>query len=273
MIPVNETSAFRAMMFHFGEVLEQFRVAGISEHNIHQFERAFTKMVNTDGATPNDFFPFIACGSFKECYGTWIDGWVIKFCVDHQQFLAEQAVLKAAAAYGIEDAFVASTYIAMPTSNLTYFIDPDDFSGDGWNDDGEKEPSVESLPIIGCVIQPEVTPQGNLPYEVLSFAGYEENPILGNHGNPLEFDLLTTGGIDSRDWFTGFISFHGDKYFNRLLRFIDDFNITDLHAGNIGYMDTTSADSVPVILDWLSRDIHPDEDNKPLQLTLTDLCD
>lgn len=49
------------------------------------------------------------------------------------------------------------------------------------------------------------------------------------------------------DWQYDALQFYGQKKFNRIMRFIDDYNISDLHCGNVGYLGTR-----PIIIDYSS---------------------
>lgn len=48
-------------------------------------------------------------------------------------------------------------------------------------------------------------------------------------------------------WILDFISFYGETEFERLSNFLKENNITDLHGGNLGYLD-----GCPVIVDYAS---------------------
>lgn len=47
------------------------------------------------------------------------------------------------------------------------------------------------------------------------------------------------------NWLTDLISFFGDEVFQKFMKFIDEYQINDLHSGNIGYIN-----GVPVLIDY-----------------------
>lgn len=239
-----------------------------------KFAQRFHDLISTPGGHPNDFFPYIKSGAFKECYDSYVPGYVIKFSVDAHQVRMEQALLKAAQDNGIEEAFLPTHFIDIHVPIFSTWIDPDDFSGHDY--DLDDQPSGECLPLIAALIQPIVTPQSEHPYHVINTLPdeWEKFPIMGAHGNPLDIEhgiAAASAGIESLDWCQDYIRMNGDKSWNRLVRFIDDFNLTDLHEGNIGYRLTDAGD-FPVILDWLSRDMwQPKAGEAGEQLTI-EIC-
>ena len=49
----------------------------------------------------------------------------------------------------------------------------------------------------------------------------------------------------SEFWITDFLEYYGTEMLDKLYCFLDDFNISDLHEGNLGYLN-----DIPVIVDY-----------------------
>ena len=54
----------------------------------------------------------------------------------------------------------------------------------------------------------------------------------------------------STDWTAVCIEIYGEDKFNQLLKFLDEYNVTDLHQGNYGY----TRNGVPMLLDYAGYD-------------------
>jgi hypothetical protein len=212
-------------------------------------------------ALPDDLFNYKNHGSFKQCYDSGIDGWIIKFYTTECQIGAERQILEAAKERGIGQLFVPTYIIELPRLLDAVHIDSDgscqcsncggyddDYTGKGDCDDDSG--SYEQL--CGAILQPEVLPLEAIPYtSVRTENQYLKQPLYWTDGSIIDYAFFTTLDIDYREWLQDVIRLYGDETFRTFRNFIEEYNLDDLHSGNLGYMTTPNGD-IPIILDWLS---------------------
>lgn len=204
--------------------------------------------------TPNEHFPYIACGAFKECYSSWLTGWVVKFVSVENETGAERQLLAAAADYGILPLFLPSHYIDLPVWVESSHLDSDSISGEEYDGDPEE---YESQSMDTAILQPECTTVGDAGYAILHSGCadfYDKFPVMLDCGKPLEFNMVQGLDIPSLDWLQAVVETHGDAMLFRFLQFVKDFNLTDLHENNLGYYTDRFGHEQPILLDWLSGD-------------------
>jgi hypothetical protein len=231
------------------------------QRGIYKFIDRFMNTIKYK-TTPNDEFPFIASGSYKECYESGIPGWIVKFATVSNRTGAEQQILNAARDFQVSQLFLPTYFIALPFYLDSYYIDRDDAPDtydserDTYVPDHSYDPEVDYEPHwFDCmIIQPEAIPQSDLPYESFYIKeAYEEAPVQFADGTDIPYDCIWGTRIESMDWLRAVINSYGDDMFLNMYKFINEFDLTDLRCTNIGYLKRGKV-NYPIILDWLSRD-------------------
>lgn len=132
-----------------------------------------------------------------------------------------------------------------------------DDSGEGWNYcevEEIKYQRAETIGIEGCFAKTILI--GNIGW--CPIYAQELARIYTKGGSPSpkktekEYEKIETicdeiGECFNRIWLSDVFDYFGEKTFYNLLNFIDDYNISDLHDGNLGYIGMR-----PVLVDYSS---------------------
>ena len=216
---------------------------------------------------PDQYFNYIGCGAFKECYDA-IGGWIIKFASNHNETGAERQILDAAKEIGLDFMFLPTIFIDLPVNlPFTYLegcgseydyncVPPSQTCKHNCSScPGKVKTSSCDTYLITAILQPRAYTCESIAYERLpnSEAEYNKNPLRWTNGTPIPYEELIYTDCAIKSWFQDVIRIYGDATFKRLHEFIDKFDISDLRDANIGYLTTSSGD-IPVFLDWMSRE-------------------
>ena len=244
------------------QYIESHRPAYVSQaahtRDCNTFRDCMRDMLR-ERSTPGDYFVFMESGTFKECYLTGIEGWVVKFFSEENKTATEEQILNLAHGYDMQEIFAPSIYIhfpfILPATHLGE-IEPED----SWDDDCTDRPMTfvrENL--VGCILQPIVTTAaefgGREIINALDRARYNGNPVIFNSGDELPYKMFCDLAINDKPWVQNVIDHYGDNFFCRFYAFVAKYRLCDLHRSNIGYMVLPDGRERPVILDWLSRSI------------------
>ena len=235
---------------------------------------------------PDEYFDYLAHGAFKETYMLSSDNYVVKFCSQHNDTDAEQALLEAANEEGVGCAFIPTLFVnyhghSTPMPNLEADCDSDscgtwDEKYDTWVENEDWEGRFAT----GLEIQPTILYTCNGRGERWSYErGYGEvryfedgvthgpthiisDPAIDpNTGEIIPYEILEVLDIHNKTWIEEYARLYTIAGLAKLADFCDKYHISDLHNGNLGFITSTALgiDSpteyeVPVILDWLSTD-------------------
>lgn len=236
----------------------------ISAADIKDFRNNILSLLR-NGGSPDEYFHPIAHGAFKETY-EGLGNWVIKFASHFNSTGAERQLLDAANDAGIGFMFATSIYIDLPVklrsiyledaTDDTCSLDEDgDCDGDCCSCQWYKQPDDETANILcTAILQPKGWASVDEPYTSFDYSelSYSNCPVYYVGGTIVPYGTMYNLGVTDQSWAQEIINCYGDENFHRLCRFVSDFALSDLHAGNTGYI-TTSLGDMPVILDWLSR--------------------
>ena len=246
--------------------MQHIRLHSGDAHTIHGAEYE-DFMINirgiiAHGRAPSEYFNHLGDGSFKECYDSGIDGWIIKFATNENNSATEEQILNLAIEREIGDLFLPTFFISLPQAlDVTHVTD--DNAGEYYthrtlNTAGESRYTYHrydgyesDLYLDTAIIQPRVTVANEIGYEVIKYIReeYDLNPLRTPDDDPIPYDDFCDMGITNRDWLQAALNIYGQETFYRLKKFISEFCINDLESRNLGWFN-----GKPVILDWLSRD-------------------
>lgn len=222
-------------------------------------------MVLNGFSHPEDIFDFIGSGMYKETYRlNHSRNYVVKFVSYTNDTAREIALMNAMAGKGISRFFIPSFFVN--TLNMRSACLLRHLGGYTAEDLDDDEPIHDPSEYEECqyvIIQPAIdgTAIDADAYMWDIYMAYhcdeDENPdsVPEDFGGLL-YDPLTgevipyeeaDAGIWSRRWVDSFLDTWGRKSYKNLHDFISEFEITDLHNGNLGWFC-----GKPVIIDWYS---------------------
>ncbi len=167
---------------------------------------------------PASLLPLIATGAYKECYDAY-DGWVVKFAVEDNNSDTEQYTYEAALRAGFDALFAETIYFTLPAPLPASEIK------------GNTDPLVKMILQRAAAPVFVSTPAKGVPYQ----------------GHPLTDEWLGELQIGSIPWAEDVILTYGESCLEAFARFILEYYLCDMHAGNLGYIDGR-----PVVFDWMS---------------------
>lgn len=202
----------------------------------------------------NDYFDVRATGAFKECYTSGIPQWIIKFYTEFNHTAAERQILDAAHKAGIGKLFLPTYFIEFPFKLNAYHIDNDDqMEYDEELHDYTYPDGQEYLQLIGCELQPQATVYSDTEYVCCTDENnYLKSPVRYKNGEIVSFERYIDLNAIIPEWHQAIINTYGDDFYNAACKFAEEFCLTDLHSGNIGF-HYADGERFPVIVDWLSR--------------------
>lgn len=242
----------------------------IPQADIRDFIANITSMVS-HVLSPDEYFDYIQCGTFKECY-EGLGKWVIKFASNHNETGAERQILDAAVEAGLSFMFLPTKFIDLPVQlpaehldgGCNYYRYDCTTSATCEHHCSDCQYRVKTDTADTYLITAELQPRGftcdsiaweNMPCNKET---YDKNPLILQSGEKVPFNRFEDLDIHVISWLRDIIATYGDKNFWKLYDFILKFGISDMHEHNIGYV-TTAAGDMPVFLDWLSREEGPSE--------------
>jgi hypothetical protein len=233
----------------------------IPKEDIADFIDNMTGIIN-NRYSPEHYLQPIGSGAFKECFYTGVQGWIVKFASECNPTGAERQIHDLAHQWGIGDLFIPTYFIDLPESLDSSMLD-DEYGNyyeyQGYNEDREltwrlrPRDSSDRRQLISIQIQPLVQIQQDLPFEydhAGNEAEYNKAPLTFRHGEVVPLDTYARLGVTSKSWAQHIIDEYGAPVFLAFHDFIDEFDISDLHNANIGYLNNK-----PIILDWMSDNV------------------
>lgn len=231
-------------------------IAALEQHNIYEASLvdAFRNMLEW-GGSPNEGFDFIAAGAYKECY-CLNNTHIIKFAACDNDSEDEMEILKAAQQAGLEALFLPTTYTALDIDSLTaIYIDEEHPNYSYYMTKNSRDETTyhrRYLPtsIMGYFIQPRITETAREnPGTRFRWIRdiYNNNPVVDETGEAIPYEIIHQCSVGDLGWVQSVVDHYGSVMLYRLANFIKEYCISDLHSGNIGYIDGR-----PVIIDWLS---------------------
>lgn len=201
-----------------------------------------------DGIIPYDE---IGRGCFKEVFDM-NNGFVLKFCSENNPTDREAEVLYAAEEEGVSDIFLPTQIMPIVEAEI-----PIEVLDDSYEEYDEETGEYIMAPCyaLNLMVQPKI-------YNSVDDSEAFRRPIYWEEKAYLLCPLKYSDGtivphnmakqFYNLDWTQSVIDYYGDKFFDKLLDFISEQNIHDLHDGNIGYIKDDNGNLRPCILDWLS---------------------
>lgn len=198
---------------------------------------------------PSHFFDFMDEGAFKECYEPYPGAkFVIKFASSANRTYTEQTLYENALKAGLADIFPLTFFIPLTSRGLPieYLEESDDcmtydHEDHRWVDNPDYIPDQLNY----VILQAKCTPFSNtmkLPSEQ-----FDQDLYLDAYPAIVEREVLRDAGLQNDTWVKDVSRSIDQATFGKLLRFLTDNHVNDLHNNNIGYCGDR-----PVIFDWLS---------------------
>ena len=213
-----------------------------------------------------EYFNFLSSGAYKECYELpWpFDGWVMKLASRANNTIGEKALIEVAESRGLDifpETFFISTPVLMHMGPIREGLDCSDYctyvqsrtNSRGYHISGTwhslSPNSCYSIAGEYIIFQQKCTPMSHI-------TRYEDQPNLSPDNylrkDNFEWDAeaIYHSRIESMTWLQRYLEVHSAQSLNDLLRFIEDYELSDLRRDNIGF---TTGLRRPVIMDCLSR--------------------
>lgn len=224
----------------------------------------FSSLLN-DGCNGEitNYFDYMACGAFKECYELGLPGWVIKFCCTRNCTELEQQILEDAARDNVDHFFIPTYFIPIPAILVAQNLEPctgNDRYDSYQHDWVPRYPDSDNYDMFNYVqIQPMVQIQEHVPFNNFCRGVKEDGKWVTKYarlidlvGDPIDSSTMSCGDINSADWIQTAINAYGITSYKNLQNFVKKYQISDLHNENIGYL-LQDGERFPVIVDWLSH--------------------
>lgn len=169
-------------------------------------------------------------GYFKIAYNP-IPGVIVKFCSINNSTKQEQKLLNYAIKENLSNYFIPTEFINIQSLGSIFIVEEDTHI------DVNEFNYIEVQPQIDKFIEEPI----EFTYKELTNPNFQilEIPINGNK--------ILSADISDKIWIENAIKTYGIDSFKSFLDFCYEYNVGDLHCGNIGYFRDR-----PIILDWLS---------------------
>lgn len=221
--------------------------------------------------TPSDYFELIGFGHFKECF-CFSPSLVIKFCAERNPTDEEEKALQDAFANDLDFLFLPTFYYELPHCLSSTELEKDDEDYEVYDEetsDWVKNPEWEDNTLIThmCIQLTAETaevkyfnPKDNYLNKLADAecgihgrSWTQTREVIGLPGNASSDDYEGLNGICLL-WARDLAQMYGIDALRRFSDFCVDYHIWDLHSSNVGYVSSgRGAESVPVIMDWMSR--------------------
>lgn len=213
------------------------------------------------GLSPYEHFDYVHCGAFKECY--YLDGhhdYIVKFYSQFNNTTEEINSLSLAEECGVSRFFLPTAFIpfngyCVPADHLCDEIYESGANEiyDEENDEYIIDEDFEYPEFIGLEIQPAISmTAGNDESDIYLYrpdhSSHYKPVINPATGEKVPDEVIGDIDIASRNWVAKAAFCYGNSALADLAKFVKDFQIKDLHSGNLGYID-----GLPVIIDWFSH--------------------
>lgn len=195
--------------------------------------------------SPADWYGYMGHGAYKECYSL-SKNYVIKFITEQNDTNAEKMIVRLAEHEGLGHIFMPSLFgslhgYALPATE----IDVEEREGaeyPKYNTNHSqyywKTPdSYYGTYFVAYVIQPKIK--------------YTDEDSPYGDAKLINKELLTV--VLPSTWRNKCIEMYGIETAETLDQFFKEYQISDLHYGNVGYMEGKNGEDVPVIIDWISN--------------------
>lgn len=213
-----------------------------------------------------EYFNFLSSGAYKECYElpAPFSGWVMKLASRANNTVGEKALIEVAESRGLDvfpETFFITTPVLMHMEPIKEGLDCSDFctyeqsrtDSRGYHISGDwRELSPNSCWSIAgeyIIFQQKCTPMS-------AITRYEDQPnvfsdnYLRKDNFEWDAEAIYHSRIESMTWLRRYLEVHSGSSLNDLIRFIEDYELSDLRRDNIGF---TAGLRRPVIMDCLSR--------------------
>ena len=189
-----------------------------------------------------------AAGCYKEVFDLR-NGFVLKFCSEHNQTEEEMNILYAAENESVSDIFLPTRVVPIIGNNIVIYTE--DYSMEEYYEESGEYINYASH----IMIQPKIYGAVHAVdvYNIVPYSKeqYMVDPVKYSDGTIVPHRMASRFST-SKIWVQKVIHYYGDKFFDDLYDFVEEHHIYDLHGGNIGYIEDESGKLRPCILDWLS---------------------
>ncbi len=208
------------------------KMCGLTSFDKQFISTSLTDLLLDKQKNKADYFNPIGDGSFKLVFDLLPNSnLVIKFESDPECARDEREVYKIIEENWLIHFFVDTVFLTLP---FPLFAD----NGDPFNM-GE---------FSSIQIQKKIKVYNDL------FESHEESVDSDSIPDYL-FALFEDSGLDYRGWIKDAIDTYGLDEVERLVYFLSENQIIDLHDENIGYFTQQNGKEIPVIFDWMSNDL------------------
>lgn len=214
-----------------------------------------------------EYFNFLSSGAYKECYElpAPFSGWVMKLASRANNTVGEKALIEVAESRGLDifpETFFISTPVLMQMEPIKEGLACSDYctyeqsrtDSRGYHISGTwRSLSPDSCYSIAgeyIIFQQKCTPMS----AITRYDDDQPNVFSDNYlcKDNFEWDAeaIYHSRIESMAWLRRYLEVHSGSSLNDLIRFIEDYELSDLRRDNIGF---TTGLRRPVIMDCLSR--------------------
>lgn len=226
---------------------------------------------------PEDVLQYIGIGAYKACFNL-SDSWVVKFARDTSVFRREYAAMNAAIQRGLGKLFLDTHVVQSPGIKIwsgiliKHAVDTKETMitlTDGYHRWVKRDPVKDPFTVI--IFQRKIdyiTKDIKSLYDItetwneMEIIEAREKGVL-----PIEPDCRLPEKVtceymeDEEMWEDDILRLYGEEFHHAWLQFKFDWNISDLHNENIGYVTAPGTKpgenpytDIPVMLDWMSED-------------------
>jgi hypothetical protein len=196
---------------------------------------------------PGYYWDYVNNGCFKEVFRPWtMAPCVVKFVSQENETDEEKSLLYYAKEEGVAQFFIP-----------TYFVDLSCPLDAEWLDeysDVEDEDSDEIVyhtqQLISVQVQPVVRVDEDCAY--MNYDSARDLEWKAADGNIVSNETMMTLArkIWNNEWIMKALAYYSAAELNQFAYFLDEYCVTDLHCGNVGYYKEQ-----PIILDCMSRSL------------------
>lgn len=211
-------------------------------------------MYGANGITPDMVFDFVENGWGKEVYESpfgdcQVGRPVLKFVATHNQTEDEMEILRAAQTAGLDELFMPTHIFRLSRHKIFSNV---------LSDMCYKAVYCDTIMIQPRLIYSYNTVRNTPPLKE-KFLNSPITSVLERDGyyilkNGVSVTLHNIDALDlpNSDFFCAILDSYGHDVGAKLLDFCIEYDIHDLHAGNIGWLRSANGGVKPTIVDWIS---------------------
>jgi len=204
------------------------------------------------GESIESHFDYVGCGSYKEVFEL-SDRFVLKFYGADNPTEKEQDNIYDAAENGFGDMFAATYYFDLSEENYHPYAEfLDEIDNPDYDPEQDESPDNDpymQVQFYGFCIQPLCHEDNEaIGFTISSREEYVKDVVIPG----VSYDKIQKACIEKGHWLHAIAAKYGAQYLNDFLDFIWEYNICDLHSGNLGFFLNENGEYLPKIIDWQS---------------------